>query len=124
MSTASRYLTDYVVDGEPLNVRQDHPLMARVQVSVDSAIAAPLVPAALAAGAATGNAKQSLQEIGALSSAPLPAAIGHRVTLAPDPEDLNSRDPFRLHKMEGVVDAIVAHSHDLYGQYVLNGCGS
>jgi hypothetical protein len=124
LSDAQQYLTDYVVDGEPLNMHQDHPALTAVDAAANSAIAAPLIPAALAAGVAAGDPKQSLQELVALYSTSLPRAIGRRVTLAPDPQDLHSVDPFRLHGMDGVVDAIAAQSHALYAQYAFNECGS
>jgi hypothetical protein len=124
MSGAHRYLTDYVVDGEPLNMHQDHPALTRVDVAAISAIAAPMVPAVLAMGAAAGDPKQSLHELVALDSTSLPPAIGRRVTLVPDPQDLHSASPFRLHVMDGVVDAIAMQSHELYAQYVFNECGS
>jgi len=117
LSSAHQYLSDYVVDGEPLNMHQDHPGLTLVDAAANSAIAAPLIPVVLAAGAAAGDPKQSLQELVALYSSALPRAIGRRVTLAPDPQDLHSANPFRLHGMEGVVDAIAAHSHEIYAQY-------
>jgi hypothetical protein len=90
----------------------------------NSAIVAPVVPVVLAAGAASGDPKQSLQELAALYSTSLPSAIGRRVTLAPDPQDLHSANPFRLHGMDGVVNAISAKSHELYAQYRFNECGT
>ncbi len=124
LSNAHQYLTDYVVDGEPLNLHQDHPALTLVDAAANSAIAAPLIPAVLAVGGADGDPKQSLQELVALYSTSLPRAIGRRVTLAPDPKDLQSANPFRLHGMDGVIDAIAAQSHDLYAQYGFNECGS
>jgi hypothetical protein len=124
LSVAHQYLTDYVVDGEPLNMHQDHPALTMVQAAANSAIAAPLIPAVLAVGAAAGEPKQSSQEMVALYSTSLPRAIGRRITLAPDPQDLHSTDPFRLHGMDGVINAIATKSHDLYAQYGFNECGS
>jgi hypothetical protein len=124
LSSAHQYLTDYVVDGEPLNMHQDHPALTRVDAVAISTIAAPLVPAVLAVGAAAGDPEQSLRELVALESTSLPRAIGRRVTLAPDPQDLHSASPFRLHVMDGVIDAIAAQSHELYAQYGFNECGS
>jgi len=124
LSNAHQYLTDYVVDGEPLNMHQDHPTLTLADAATDSAIVAPLLPVALAAGAAAGDPKGSLQELGALYSTSMPPAIGRRVTLAPDPQDLHSANPFRLHGMDGVVDAIAVQAHELYALYGFNECGS
>jgi hypothetical protein len=124
LSTAHQYLTDYVVDGEPLNWHQDHPALTLVDAAANSALVAPLIPAVFAVGAAAGEPKQSLQELVALYSTTLPRAIGRRVTLAPDPQDLHPANPFRLHGMDGVVDAIATMSHELYAQYRFNECGS
>jgi hypothetical protein len=44
--------------------------------------------------------------------------------LAPDPQDLHSANPFRLHGMDGVVDAIAVQAHELYALYGFNECGS
>jgi hypothetical protein len=70
------------------------------------------------------QARHAIQELAALYSTSLPRAIGRRVTLAPDPQDLHSTNPFRLHGMDGVIGAIAARSHELYAQYVFNECGS
>jgi len=127
MSSAQLYLTDYVVDREPLNWHQDHPELTKAELylgsmaAIGSGMAAPLTSIA---GVQTDDARRGAHELGALFSTPLPAAIGRRVALTPDPVDLNSLDPFRLHRMEGVVDAITLHSRELYSKYIFNECGS
>lgn len=126
ISMAPQYLTDYVVNGEPLNSHQDHPAMTMAQVYGGTVMTGSLIPSVLVNSAASdpARAKRYLQELTTLYSVPLPTAIGRRVTLAPDPGDLNSVDPFALHYMTSVVDAIVAHSRELQSQYDFNECGS
>jgi hypothetical protein len=133
LSTALQYVTDNVVAGEPLNARQDHPLLTRAELATNTAMGgSAAIPAALTAAASadltsggkTNYTRQTIQEIAALYSANLPAAIGRRVTLTPDPDDVTPVRPFNLHSMSSVVDAIVAHWRDLHAQYVFNECGS
>jgi hypothetical protein len=129
ISVAPKYLTDYVVDGEPLNSHQDHPALTVADVYGASALGGGLTSTALAATSALdiangGSAKDVLQEITTLYSAKLPTAIGSRVTLKPVQNDIYTFNPVRLHSMAAVVDAIVAHSRELYGQYLFNKCGS
>lgn len=107
VSTASQYDTDYVVDREPLNYRQDHPTFAKTELAVNSTVAAPLAPVALIASLDT-----------------LPGAIGRRETLEPDPKDRDSINPINLHRMTGVAAAIDARSRELDSQYTFNECGT
>jgi len=126
MASAQLYLTDYVVDGEPLNWHQDHPGVVKAELYTGASVAA------LGAGAAAPlGGIPSVQidtttrdELGTLFSTPLPVAIGRRVALTPDPADIHTRDVFLLHKMSSVVDAVVARSRELHSQYVYNECGS
>jgi hypothetical protein len=126
MRMASQYLTDDVVDREPLNWHQDHPAMTMAEVYGGTVITGLLIPTVFANSAASdpARAKQYLQELKTLYSVPLPRAIGRRVTMTPDPNDVKWVDPFNLHYMTSVVDAIVSHSLELHSQYIFNECGS
>ena len=127
LSDARQYLTDNVVDGEPLNEHQDHPGATLAEVYANAlgnpAAAGAAVYSAAAASAASGNTRQVGRELTALFSAPLPLAIGHRVTLIPDAADANSGNPFRLHGMEAVMDAIAAKYREVYRRYQSSECG-
>lgn len=126
MANAQLYLTDYVVDGEPLNWHQDHPWVVKAELYTGAYVAAfGAVAAAPLGGIPSVQIDTTTRdELGTLFSTPLPVAIGHRVTLTPDPADIHTRDVFLLHKMSSVLDAVVARSRELHSQYVYNECGS
>lgn len=114
LGSARRYVTDVVVNGEILNYVQDH----RAQVKA-ALLATP--PAGAAAGsliAVLGGAK-ALE--GAFAEHSLAPAIGARITLQPDPKDVGI-NPFRLHYMTSVIDAISNRFDQLYDRYKRTGC--
>jgi hypothetical protein len=134
MTTASKYVTDYVVRDEPLNYRQDNPLAARAERYAFLLPSAPLAPVAVAAAGAKDLATLGTQAlagqqatrdpsaskfVSALYASDMPPAIGRRVTLEPDAGDA---DPLALHGIGGVIHAIVGRWNTLYGEYRSSGC--
>lgn len=102
IASARQYVTDIVVDHEPLNYAQDHRLAikadyaatirdAGIAANIVSPVAAPWVEAAgsavLRAQAAAGNPIAS-DIVGSFGPDALAPAIGRRVTIEPAPRDL------------------------------------
>jgi hypothetical protein len=129
LKSAAQYVTDYVVRNEPLNLRQDNPGIAKAERYY---YALPAAPAAYAAAGSRDLAMTATEAIAGrqvvgshdaynavqtLYAADMPAAIGRRVTLEPDRNDLSSLDPFALHEMRGVIHAIANRWNATYQEY-------
>jgi len=91
LSNAHQYLTDYVVDGEPLNMHQDHPTLTLADAATDSAIVAPLLPSRLLRALQPATPREASRNLGHFtlhqcrqrSAAALPWRLIHKTCTPP-----------------------------------------
>ena len=91
IASAKKYVTDVVVDDEPLNFAQDHRLT--VKAVYDGLVLGnpgALAATATAAGATLGDTHLGSDLASGLGPASLAPAIGRRVTIEPDPHDISN----------------------------------
>lgn len=112
VADAEKYVTNYVVDADPLNSAQDHRQGIAPIVAIGSTLTVPGAGAFVGAWAITEVAMNGA----------LPQAIGQRETLDARPQDTNSLDPFKPHYMATVRSIFADRFNNVSRERTTKGC--